>query len=390
MEVLRDLRSVDGAAAIEWGNHIAGGVAAVSSRVLPFAVLFVVGCAPPPPPVTAPPLGNATFASARAWPIKTREHVDLWLHGFAMIADDSAAVPLFRRGYRDAMTVTKNSRNVLTQLDERRAELARGYKASPSYQAAQFIPLYFGSQAELAAAVQIFLASNGAAQRASTQEGAAIIGLFASAFPKDADRAWFKSFWEALLDEQARFYHDWWTTEQHQRLPALTAADSVWQRVRPRIQSFLGGTKQGTGDMVLSLPIGGEGRTVNGGKAVVIAVTFPERATAAEEATYVLVHEVAGTLAVSEVGDQTSPADKRNGVADRMVAAATVRAGALVLQKGAPELAEGYARYYLDAAHVSWKAQGGSAIAALERAFPIPVTVRDGMRRQIDILFGGI
>ena len=164
----------------------------------------------------------------------------------------------------------------------------------------------------------------------------------------------------------------------------------MWQRVRPRIQSFLGGTKQPTGDMVLSFPIGGEGRTVNGGKTVVVAVTYPETATAAEEPTYVLVHEVAGVLAVSEVGDQTSPADKRNGVADRMVAAASVRAGAMVLQKGAPELAEGYARFYLAAARVSWQGQGGSAIAALERSFPIPVAVRDGMRRQIDILFGGI
>ena len=307
-----------------------------------------------------------------------------------MVADDSAQVPLFRRGYRDGMMVIKNSRNVLTQLDERRVELARGYKASPSYQAAQFIPLYFGSQAELASAVQIFLASNGNAQKASTPEGAAIIGLFLSAFPKEADRAWFKLFWEALLDEQSRFYHDWWAGEQRQRIPALTAADSVWQRVRPRIQSFLGGTKQPTGDMVLSFPIGGEGRTVNGGKTVVVAVTYPETATAAEEPTYVLVHEVAGVLAVSEVGDQTSPADKRNGVADRMVAAASVRAGAMVLQKGAPELAEGYARFYLAAARVSWQGQGGSAIAALERSFPIPVAVRDGMRRQIDILFGGI
>ena len=39
------------------------------------------------------------------WPVKTREHVDLWLHGFALLSNDSSAVPLFRRGYRDDLTV---------------------------------------------------------------------------------------------------------------------------------------------------------------------------------------------------------------------------------------------------------------------------------------------
>jgi hypothetical protein len=37
---------------------------------------------------------------ATAWPVRTREHVDLWLHGFALVIDDTARVPIFRRGYR--------------------------------------------------------------------------------------------------------------------------------------------------------------------------------------------------------------------------------------------------------------------------------------------------
>ena len=105
-------------------------------RILRLCVLLVLiaACAPPPPAVTAPPIGSSSFVNSRAWPLKTREHVDLWLHGFAMIDDDSAAVPLFRREYRDALTVAKNSRSLLTQLDERRVELGRAYKAAPSYQ----------------------------------------------------------------------------------------------------------------------------------------------------------------------------------------------------------------------------------------------------------------
>ena len=35
------------------------------------------------------------------WPMKTREHVDLWLHGFAMLQDDTTHPPQFRRGYQN-------------------------------------------------------------------------------------------------------------------------------------------------------------------------------------------------------------------------------------------------------------------------------------------------
>src|SRR5881397_2127635 len=60
---------------------------------------------------------SQTNSTATRWPIKTREHVDLWLHGFAMLQEDSTLVPFFRRGYRDQMIVLKNRANVITQLD---------------------------------------------------------------------------------------------------------------------------------------------------------------------------------------------------------------------------------------------------------------------------------
>src|SRR5215210_56910 len=54
------------------------------------------------------------------WPIKTREHVDLWLHGYALLQEDTTFVPFFRRGYSSEMTVLKNRANVLSQLDANR------------------------------------------------------------------------------------------------------------------------------------------------------------------------------------------------------------------------------------------------------------------------------
>ena len=120
----------------------------------------------------------ATALPARPWPIKTREHVDLWLHAFAMITEDDATVPLFARGYRDAMTVTKNSRQFYTKLDEGRADLSRRYKANPAYQGAQFAALYFGSLAELAQAAQLAITMDGDPRKATTREAQAIFTLF--------------------------------------------------------------------------------------------------------------------------------------------------------------------------------------------------------------------
>src|SRR5947207_15610399 len=73
-------------------------------------VLGFVGCAPPVS--TGGPGGQQSSARvARPWPILTRKHVDLWLHGYAMILRDTAAVPVFRRGYREQVQAAKTQRS---------------------------------------------------------------------------------------------------------------------------------------------------------------------------------------------------------------------------------------------------------------------------------------
>src|SRR5215218_9821283 len=63
-----------------------------------------------------PATDQNTGSPGVVWPVKTREHVDLWLHGFAMLQEDTTFVPFFRRGYSTEMTVLKNRANVVTQL----------------------------------------------------------------------------------------------------------------------------------------------------------------------------------------------------------------------------------------------------------------------------------
>jgi len=82
------------------------------TRILALATMFAVaGCAstgsatpqgtPAPTPAgstTAP--ANGGQSRAPSWRLATLEHVDLWLHGFALLTSDTGHVPFFARGYK--------------------------------------------------------------------------------------------------------------------------------------------------------------------------------------------------------------------------------------------------------------------------------------------------
>ncbi len=356
----------------------------------------------------------------QAWPIKTREHVDLWLHGFAMVEDDSAQVPLFRRGYRDDLTVTKNKANVLTKLDSNHDQLHARLAVNHNLMSAQFLAIETGSWEELRQIVNVFLKANGDPNRAPSRQVAPVIAHVATYFPAAADREWLQLFVTSLDDEREHFYHAYWTEQQRARRAVLTTVDSLWQRVyRPKMQRFLNNTQQPTGDLLLSLPIGGEGRTEQASKHNnVVAVAFPDSVARATEAIYVFAHEAMGAVAAAAITDNITPAQRRAGLGAHYESAATVRGGLLLLERTAPDLVDGYCRYYLVAANIPVPVTGdgradarpyssatttapttkaaapsaapATAKAALEAAFPLPDILRDAIAKQLDVVIGGI
>jgi len=346
-------------------------------------------------PAPAPPTASGTTLPAQpasAWPVRTREHVDLWLHGFALVIDDTARVPIFRRGYRETMRARKARANAFTQLDAERDRLRQRLAANPAVALnAQFVALAFPSWEVLRAAAEAFVQAGGDPRRVGDQQTAAAVQFLAGVFPTVGDREFLRLFTAALQDERDRFYHQEWLALQRDWAAALAAADSVWQRgLRPRLGRFLSGTQQTGGDLVLSPVIGGEGRTQAGGsRSNVVVVTFPARAADAAEAGYVAAHELTGSLVGSIVSDNTSPADQRAGVADRLVSAGQVRAGYLLLAQSAPELAPGYAQFYLREAGLAAPARGGEG-AALAAAFPLPQGILEAITRQLEVVRGGI
>lgn len=373
MEVLRDLRSV---------RDVTRGL-----LVAALALSGAAGCALP----------GASRAEAIAprqagvqWPVKTREHVDLWLHAFALLQDDTATVPLFDRGYRERLTVIKNSRSIITDLDANRENLARTVAAQPALLNAQFIALYFGSWEEMLRGFGIFQAAEGDPRRARDPDAQAIIAFLAQQFPLPADRDFARRLLLGITSERDRFHHAWWLEEQRERTAALAESDRLWQTAwRPALQRFLNHTQQASGDLIPTVALGGEGRAVPAGKnASQYAVAWPRTADSASVLLFSFVHEAVGSVVQVAVSDHLTPVQQREGLGARYNATGLVRGGALLVERVDPTLAEGYARWYLRQAGRPVPAT--NAMAALAAAFPMPDDMIASMKRQIEIAFGGI
>lgn len=323
------------------------------------------------------------------WPIRTREHVDLWLHGFAMIAGDTAPVPLFRRGYREALLAARTKASAVTDLDVHRDELVKRLRENPSLVNAQFIAFSFTTWEDLVAAMDAFAKADGDPKKAKSKDASVVIANLARIFPSKADRDFARVFTNALQNEKDVFFHAWWVDEMRRRERSLAAVEAVWRgELFPRLQGFLTHSGQPNGELILALAIEGEGRSVlDSRERGQVAVGFPDSPDRAMDALFAFAHEIVGPLAEPAIEDNTTPAEKRSGLATAIGSNALVRGGALLMARLSPELAAGYARFYLRVAGVTFD---GDPVAALARTFPIPAPMLASIDRQIAISFGGI
>ena len=334
--------------------------------------------------------GGATTTQPRAaaWPVLTRSHVDLWLHGYAMLLRDTATVPVFRRGYRDRIRADKAQKSITTLLDANRERLQSRFGLSPGLVNGQFLPLYFSSFDQMRQVIDMFVRTEGGRQGAVDQTLAQFFAVLSQSFASAADREWLRLYTESLEDERRKFYQEYWTREHGNHLAQVRAVDSLWQQVyRPRFQRFLSNTQQESGDLVLALTLGGEGRTVNfSSRQNAVASTMPD--SDAVDAIFVFAHEVTSSIVGSAVNDNTTPNDQRSGLAGRYMTAGAVRAGAILVRRLAPELSAGYARYYLMQAGQS--GTGGDLNVRLATVFPLPELIAQAIERQLDVVLGGI
>ncbi len=326
------------------------------------------------------------------WPIKTREHVDLWLHGFALLSDDTSQVPLFRKGYRDSMIVVRNVAQVATRLDTARVALQRTLATTSRLLNAQFYALHFTNFGTLRVSLQLLTQAKGDVKAVRDRDQAQLVALAANYFPTVPEREFAEQFSVGLESESQRFFHANWLETQRARAPVLARADSLWRTLWfPKMAGFLRGTQQRNAEIIVSAVVEGEGRTITtdptAGASMV--VTLPPSLDRTDEVLYGIVHEAVGTFAAAVVTENITPKQKSAGAGDRLQTAAALRAGLLLLQRTLPAEAEGYARFYLRVMGKPVPAPG-TAVAALEVAMPISAEILESMKTQLDLYLGGL
>jgi hypothetical protein len=335
-------------------------------------------------PVVAPVVAPGT------WRVATYEHVDLWLHGFAMLTSDTGKVTFFARGYKQEMTALKKQKGAFTNLDANQQQLSQRFATSPALANAQFVAMYFSSMQELSTAIDLLIRSNGEPRRANDPMQQQEIALLAANFPSQADRNWARLFMQSLQDESNRFYHAYWTGEQQTRGAGYAQVSQQWvSQWYPKLSRFLNNTQQTSGELLLSLPLGGEGRTISNSKASnTIAVIYPKTAESANDALFGFVHEIVAKLVDEAVMDNTTPSEQRSGATAGYTGNGAVRGGALLIEKTMPELAQAYMRFYLRQTGAT--PGTGDPRAAFEAAFPLPQAVVTALGKSIDTVLAGI
>jgi hypothetical protein len=347
---------------------------------------------PAPDPTGTPrttPSGPTPLVDA-AWPVRSREHLDLWLHSYALLTPDTTLVPYFRRGYAERLVALRRQRNVSSQLDANRATLLQRIDVNPSLATnGQFLPLYFESWDQMRQVIDLFVRASGNPGATNDPTMRTYLAILAQSFPVGADREWLRLFTASVDDESRRFYHDYWAAESRTHATVEGRVDTLWQRQwRPALTRFLNNTQQQSGELYLSLPLGGEGRTIHFGKQQnAVAVAFPDSRDQADVVLYAFAHEVVGAMAGAAIEDNTTPADRRSGTTSRYEQAAAVRAGALLLERTVPAVVPGYMRYYLQQAG---RTPPTDPRAMFVQVFSVPDPVRDAITRQLEVILGGI
>ena len=365
-------------------------LALASLALLASACAGTASPSPSPAPAGTSAPGAPSSTAQTTWRVRTAEHLDLWLHGYAMVNPDTTLVPYFRRGYRARIDAVRRQRGVTSLIETNRGQLLARINNNPSLATAgQFLPLYFETYEQMKQVIDLFVRNNGNPGNSQDPNLRTYFAILGGSFQTATDREWLRMFTEAVDDESRKFYHDYWTTEARAHASLVSGAESEWQRTwRPALQRFLNNTQQQNGELYLSLPLGGEGRTIHFGKLQnAVAGPMPDAVPEQEHVLYVMAHEITGTVAATAISDNTTPADQRAGLTSRYEQAAAVRAGAMLLEKTIPGAVTGYMRYYLQQAG---RTPPADPRAMFTSTFAITDAIRDALSRQFEVILGGI
>ncbi len=325
--------------------------------------------------------GTLTPALANEWNFTAEEHVALWYHGLAVTdagSIASAAVPYYRTGYATDIDAARRRISSSTALT---TTLGTRLESSGAIDGLQFLPLYFDSWEQMRQAVDVWRQAGGDPNRASDAQTQAVIAFLSQRFPNAAQRDAVLDFVSALEQERTSFFAAWWRETQPTAL--ASEAQALWRTMQPNLTAFLRYNDAEGGHVALTPALRGEGRAESGRGVAVAAIG----GRAGEDPRVIVgrvIHELSYSIAAEAVRDAVAPARIREIGEEVLVARAAERAGAMVLERLAPELLPAYREDYIRAAG------GDPARRTLIQQFDLPNELVPELESIIQLATAGI
>ncbi|MEN8144700.1 MAG: hypothetical protein ABFS14_07070 [Gemmatimonadota bacterium] len=297
--------------------------------------------------ILSPVLAAPAFGQSDNWRVIVLPQVDLWYHGLATAGlQGLGPYPLYEPGYAARLKVSKaEAQTAPTALEDRVVGFGSSFATDPAFEVFHFVPLYFASSAvePMLGALDVVGGAEGApaAVDVMARFGASAV---AGAIPRTDQRATLADWTAALRAEWDGFFADYWRELAVRNASHLQSIQAEWNdQFAPRLAAYLTEYRLDGGVLVLSDPVGPEGRIFEGDPGNrsdnIVVVGFDEGA-GPRAPLYAAVRELCFPLVREILAGQPAAANRASSASRSSTAA--VRCGAFVLDRFAPDLAPGY------------------------------------------------
>jgi hypothetical protein len=324
------------------------------------------------------------------WVFSSLPQADLWFHGMALVDPIGPGPnPLYDPAYPSEMRKTKAAAGVSTTVLDNRSGYFRGaFQRDPAFEVLHFLPLYFpqAGRVEVLSALKVLAGTAEGIPRAPSVNTAFGLAAVGSVLTTRGQRTVLGEFVAALEEEWAVFYQHHWRERAAAQDQILASLQECWRvGYLPALTPFLDGTGMSGGLIALVPAIGTEGRIFGGSPQNpadnVLVLSAPSSAEEGREAVFSMLRELSFP-AVRRVMDRVGGVTGDRKEAENLASRASIRSGALILERYRPEDLWAYQQFFLSQAPRSAPA-GDAAEAVFREVFPLATAFETALREEI-------
>jgi hypothetical protein len=315
-------------------------------------------------------------ATAHEWVVSRDPFADLWFHSLAVIGyEGHGPLRLYDPQYAERVRAAKLRVHITTALDRRALELRQTLAADSAFELLHFLPLYFVGQEPSLVLSALRTAIGAPTAIANPRPLASAASAIAAALPTGHERDVFVSLLDAVDDEWTTFLRSDRGSRATDDRRMVRNLQTAWDdRFAAALAGYVASIGINRGTILISAALGNDGRIVRDPRGSAIIAVSPDRGPgignesagllrAVRELAFPLLDQLRTPLTTS-----TARID-----AERARDAASVRAGAMILDCIDATLAADYRRLFVDAIDGR----------TFETAYPISNEAEAALRRLV-------